>query len=153
MSSCNREDLISIEMFSGKEIGKIDRNLSNIEIQKFIQEKTNNKSHVCLKRMNDTILFGFIDHRYDLLELYRWMVRGRAETDWSLETDTKRWKNCIFEGTTLIKFILTNYYGTILYNIPTFLKSGNYKISHNHPISVTYILKDEIKQSGWDIMK
>ena len=41
----------------------------------------------------------------------------------------------------------------LLYNIPTFLKSGNYKISHNHPISVTYILKDEIKQSGWDIMK
>jgi Leucine-rich repeat (LRR) protein len=92
------QELLSIETYSGNVIGQIKSDATKDEIQKFIQETTENKSHVRFMRTKDTVLFGFIDNRHDLLE---W--KKADEYGWSLEIDTSEWKLCAFEGTTLIQ--------------------------------------------------
>ena len=62
------QELLSIETYSGNVIGEINKDATDIEIKQFIQEKTKNKSNVHIKRIEDTILFGFIDNRHVLLE-------------------------------------------------------------------------------------
>ena len=93
-----QQELLSIETYSGKEIGQIKSNATKDEIQKFIQEKTKNKSHVRFIRTKGAILFGFIDNRHILLEWEK-----ADEYGWSLELDTSKWFGCTFEGTTLIE--------------------------------------------------
>ena len=92
------QELLSIETYSGKEIGQIKSDATKDEIQTFIQETTDNKSHVRFMRTKDTVLFGFIDNRHVLLEWEK-----ADEYGWSLELDTSGWKGCTFEGTTLIE--------------------------------------------------
>ena len=91
-------ELLSIETYSGKEIGQIKSDATKDEIQVFIQKTTDNKSHVRFMRTKDTVLFGFIDNRHVLLEWEK-----AEEYGWSLEIDTSEWKLCTFEGTTLIE--------------------------------------------------
>jgi len=91
-------ELLSIETYSGKEIGQIKSDATADKIQKFIQETTENKSHVRLLRTKGAILFGFIDNRHVLLEWEK-----ADEYGWSLDLDTSKWKGCNFEGTTLIQ--------------------------------------------------
>ena len=98
-----QQELLSIETYSGKEIGQIKSDTTNDGIQAFIQETTNNKSHVRFMRTKDTVLFGFIDNRHVLLEWEK-----AEEYGWSLEIDTSEWKLCTFEGTTLIKLNCSN---------------------------------------------
>jgi Leucine-rich repeat (LRR) protein len=93
-----QQELLSIETYSGKEIGQIKSDATKDDIQAFIQETTNNKSHVRFMRTKDTVLFGFIDNRHALLEWEK-----AEEYGWSLEIDTSEWKLCTFEGTTLIE--------------------------------------------------
>ena len=93
-----QQELLSIETYSGKEIGKIKSDATKDEIQAFIQEKIKNKSHVRFMRTKGAILFGFIDNRHVLLEWEK-----ADEYGWSLEIDTSKWKLCAFEGTTLIE--------------------------------------------------
>ena len=92
------QELLSIETYSGKEIGQIKSEATDDDIQKFIQKTTDNKSHVRFMRTKDTVLFGFIDNRHALLEWEK-----AEEYGWSLEIDTSEWKLCTFEGTTLIE--------------------------------------------------
>ena len=92
-----QEPELSIETYSGNEIGQIKSDATDDAIQKFIQETTDNKSHVRFMRTKDTVLFGFIDNRHVLLEWEK-----ADEYGWSLEIDTSEWKLCTFEGTTLI---------------------------------------------------
>jgi Leucine-rich repeat (LRR) protein len=91
-------ELLSIETYSGKEIGQIKSDTTKDEIQAFIQETTNNKSHVRFMRTKDTVLFGFIDNRHALLEWEK-----ADEYGWSLELPANKWQGCTFEGTTLIE--------------------------------------------------
>ena len=93
-----QQELLSIETYSGKEIGQIKSDATKDEIQAFIQETTKNISHVRFMRTKDTVLFGFIDNRHVLLEWEK-----AEEFGWSLEIDTGEWKLCTFEGTTLIE--------------------------------------------------
>ena len=99
----SKEELLSIETYSGNVIGKINKDATNKEIQKFIQDTTKNKSHIHIKRMEDAVLFGFIDNRHALLEWDK-----AKDFGWSVELDTSKWKRCIFEGTTLIKINLSS---------------------------------------------
>jgi hypothetical protein len=92
-----QQELLSIETYSGKEIGQIKSDATDDEIQAFIQETTDNKGHVWLLRTKEAILFGFIDNRHVLLEWEK-----AEEFGWSLEIDTRKWKGCTFEGTTFI---------------------------------------------------
>jgi hypothetical protein len=101
--SKEEQELLSIETYSGKEIGQIKSEATDDDIQKFIQETTDNKSHVRFMRTKDTVLFGFIDNRHALLEWEK-----AEEFGWSLEIDTGKWKGCTFEGTTLIKLNCSN---------------------------------------------
>ena len=96
--SKEEQELLSIETYSGKEIGQIKSNATKDEIKTFIQETTDNKSHVRFMRTKDTVLFGFIDNRHVLVEWEK-----ADEYGWSLELDTSGWKGCTFEGTTLIE--------------------------------------------------
>ena len=96
--SKEEQELLSIETYSGKEIGQIKSDATDDEIQKFIQETTDNKSHVRLLKTKGAILFGFIDNRYALLEWEK-----AEEYGWSLELDANKWQGCAFEGTTLIE--------------------------------------------------
>ena len=96
-------ELLSIETYSGKEIGQIKSDATKDEIQAFIQETTDNKSHVRFMRTKEAILFGFIDNRHVLLEWEK-----AEEYGLSLEIDTGKWKGCNFEGTTLIKLNCSN---------------------------------------------
>ena len=91
-------ELLSIETYSGKEIGQIKSDATDDAIQTFIQETTDNKSHVRFMRTKDTVLFGFIDNRHVLLE---W--KKAAFFGWSLKLPTNKWQKCTFEGTTLIE--------------------------------------------------
>ena len=97
--SKEEQELLSIETYSGKEIGQIKSDATDDDIQKFIQETTENESHVRFMRTKDTVLFGFIDNRHVLLEWEK-----ADEYGWSLELDTSEWKLCTFEGTTIIDF-------------------------------------------------
>ena len=96
--SKEEQELLCVETYSGKEIGQIKSDATEDEIQAFIQETTENESHVRLLRTKDSIMFGFIDNRHALLE---WEIAD--EYGWSLELDTSWWKLCTFEGTTLIE--------------------------------------------------
>ena len=98
-----QQELLSIETYSGKEIGQIKSDAIEDEIQAFIQDTTNNKSHARFMRTKEAILFGFIDNRHILME---WEYA--EEYGWSLEIDTIEWKGCTFEGTTLIKLNCSN---------------------------------------------
>ena len=91
-------ELLSIETYSGKEIGKVNPDATKDEIQVFIQETTDNKSHVRFIRTKGAILFGFIDNRHVLLEWEKAEKYG-----WSLELDANKWQGCTFKGTTLIE--------------------------------------------------
>ena len=106
------QELLSIETYSGNIIGTISLYASDYEIQKFIQEKTKDISHVRLLRMKDKILFGFIDNRHDLMEwlkLYENMPYLKARLPyWSLELSTMDWRHCTFDGTTLTNFTMSN---------------------------------------------
>jgi Leucine-rich repeat (LRR) protein len=93
-----QQELLSIETYSGKEIGQIKSDATKDEIQVFIQKTTDNKSHVRFMRTKDTVLFGFIDNRHILMEWEK-----ADEYGWSLEIDTSEWELCTFEGTTLIE--------------------------------------------------
>ena len=96
--SKEQQELLSIETYSGKEIGQIKSDATKDEIQVFIQETTDNKSHVRFMRTKDTVLFGFIDNRHALMEWEK-----ADEYGWSLELPANKWQGCTFEGTTLIK--------------------------------------------------
>ena len=100
------QELLSIETYSGKEIGQIKSDATEDDIQKFIQKTTENKSHVRFMRTKETILFGFIDNRHVLLEWEK-----AEEYGWSLELDANKWQGCNFEGTTLIQ--LNCYYNQL----------------------------------------
>jgi hypothetical protein len=97
------QELLSIETYSGKEIGQIKSDATDDKIQEFIQETTKNISHVRFIRTKGAILFGFIDNRHALLEWEK-----ADDFGWSLEIDTRKWKGCTFEGTTLIKLNCSN---------------------------------------------
>ena len=101
--SKEEQELLSIETYSGKEIGQIKSDATKDEIQAFIQETTDNKSHVRLLRTKGAILFGFIDNRHILLEWEK-----AEEYGWSLELDANKWQGCTFEGTTLIELHCSN---------------------------------------------
>jgi hypothetical protein len=92
------QELLSIQTYSGKEIGKVNSDATKDEIQAFIQETTDNKSHVQLMQTEEAILFGFIDNRHALLEWEK-----AALFRWSLKLPTNKWQKCTFEGTTLIE--------------------------------------------------
>ena len=115
-------ELLSIETYSGKEIGQIKSDATKDEIQVFIQKTTDNKSHVRFMRTKDTVLFGFIDNRYDLLEWEK-----ADEYGWSLEIDTIEWKGCTFEGTTFI-LIEFSCYDTQLTELPDLSQCVSIKI-------------------------
>ena len=93
-----QQELLSIETYSGKEIGKVNSDATNDDIQAFIQETTDNKSRVRFMRTKEAILFGFIDNRHALLEWEK-----AALFRWSLKLPTNKWQKCTFEGTTLIE--------------------------------------------------
>ena len=73
------QELLSIETYSGKEIGQIKSDATKDDIQVSIQKTTKNISHVRFMRTKEAILFGFIDNRYDLLEWEK-----AEEYGWSL---------------------------------------------------------------------
>ena len=66
----SKEEMLSVQTYSGKEIGEINPDATDKEIQQFIQETTKNKSHVQLMRTEDAIMFGFIDNFYIHIVLF-----------------------------------------------------------------------------------
>ena len=82
----NQQELLSIETYSGNEIGQIKSNATDDEIQAFIQKTTENKSHVRLMKNRRILsLFGFIDNRH--VTLLEW--DKAEEYGWYLELPAK----------------------------------------------------------------
>ena len=126
MSGGSKEAMLSVQTYSGKEIGQINKDATNKEIQLFIQETTKNKSHVRLMRTEDAIMFEFIDNRHALLEWDK-----AYEYGWLLELDANKWKRCTFEGTTLIKINLSSAELTTLPDLSKCVSLERLDCSHN----------------------